>query len=57
MAKVSYESTHTIKIKGLEYDDVSYLREALIEKGAELLDQTPTIFNEIIEICECILEK
>lgn len=57
MAKVSYKSTHTIEIKNLKYDDVFHLREALAEKGAKLLNQTPTIFNEIIEVCKCILEK
>ena len=48
---------HTIKIENLDYDDIFHLREALAEKGAKLLNQTPTIFNEIIGICENILEK
>ena len=57
--KVSYKTTYNMEIENLDYGDVSYLYEALSGKKDNdgTLEQPPTVFNEIIEVCEHILEK
>ena len=58
MANITYEGAYNIKIDNLTHNDVSYLYEALVEKNAkEALNETPAIFDKIINICKNILKK
>lgn len=56
MAKVSWKPKYNIDIKNLSHTDVFHLRDALAEKAAKLLNQTPNIFSQIIAVCDHILE-
>ena len=55
MTEVSWEIKYNISIKGIGGGDAFHLKEALKERSAKRPQQTPVVFERIIDICDRII--